>query len=120
MAFKFKQFSVQQDQTTQKVGTDSLLLACLAPLKNIHTVLDIGTGSGLIALVYAQRHISCTIQAIEPNKDAASEAQSNFQLSPWKERLKLDMVSLQSYEPSNPFDLIISNPPYYAPKLYQK
>ena len=65
MPFRFKQFAIQQEQTTQKVGTDSLLLACLAPTESIKTTLDIGTGSGLIALVYAQRNISCHITAIE-------------------------------------------------------
>ena len=120
MPFHFKQFSVHQDQTTQKVGTDSLLLACVVPLSEIKNVLDIGTGCGIITLVCAQRNPSLEILALEPNTEAADEALLNFEQSPWSNRITLIKNRLQEYPPSKTFDLIITNPPYYAPEAYSK
>lgn len=115
--FKFKQFSIQQDKTAMKVGTDGVLLGAWAPINhNPFSVLDIGAGTGIIALMLAQRTHAEQIDALEIDEDAYEQAVENFENSPWGDRLFCFHAGLDEFidEPEDEYDLIVSNPPFYA------
>ena len=115
--FTFKQFSVQQDKTAMKVGTDGVLLGSWAPVNhNPFSVLDIGAGTGIIALMLAQRTHAEQIDALEIDEDAYEQAVENFENSPWGDRLFCFHAGLDEFieEPEDEYDLIVSNPPFYA------
>ena len=98
-----------------KVGTDGVLLGAWVDVTKAKNVLDIGSGTGLISLMIAQRNQNAHIVAIEIDELAAKQANQNFNLSPWKERLSCNHISLQAYtsKSESKFDLIVSNPPFY-------
>ncbi|MBT8186676.1 MAG: methyltransferase [Croceitalea sp.] len=115
--FQFKQFSINQDRTAMKVGTDGVLLGAWTKVEqNPNTILDIGTGTGLIALQMAQRSFAETIDALEIEAVAFEQAVANFEASPWADRLFCYHASLQEFvnEMDDRYDLIVSNPPFYA------
>lgn len=115
--FKFKQFTVQQDQCAMKIGTDGVLLGAWVSLKNNpDSVLDIGAGTGILSLQLAQRSFSETIDAIEIDENAFEQCVSNFETSPWGDRLFCYHASAQEFatEVEEEYDLIISNPPFYS------
>ena len=113
--FRFKQFSVAHDKCAMKVNTDGVLLGAWADVDEARTILDIGTGTGVIALMMAQRTIGAFIYAIDIDKDACIQAGENFSKtdSEWCIRLSIECIALQDYFPDQKFDLIISNPPYF-------
>jgi len=116
MEFKFKQFTVQQDQCAMKIGTDSVLLGAWVSLENKpKSILDIGAGTGILALQLAQRSFAETIEAVEIDDDAFEQCVENFEASPWGDRLFCFHASAQEYadEIEAEFDLIIANPPFY-------
>ena len=100
-----------------KVGTDGVLLGAWAGTDTPKEILDIGTGTGLLAMMLAQRFPNARVTAIEPNSHAISDAEFNFENSPFAERLKLIKTNLQDYKTDRRFDLIISNPPFFANSL---
>jgi tRNA1Val (adenine37-N6)-methyltransferase len=100
-----------------KVGTDGVLLGAWAGRGAPKNILDIGAGTGLIALMLAQRFPEASVTAIEPNSDALSDAQFNFKNSPFAERLKLFKTNIQDFETDERFDLIVSNPPFFRNSL---
>ncbi|MXO03437.1 tRNA1(Val) (adenine(37)-N6)-methyltransferase [Flavobacterium sp. HBTb2-11-1] len=115
--FKFKQFSVKQDKTAMKVGTDGVLLGSWTPIRhNPFSILDIGAGTGIIALMLAQRCNAEQIDALEIDEDAYEQAVENFEASPWGDRLFCFHAGLDEFidEPEDEYDLIVSNPPFYA------
>ncbi len=115
--FKFKQFSINQDKTAMKVGTDGVLLGAWTPTNhNPFSILDIGTGTGLIALMLAQRTTAEQIDALEIDEDAYEQAVDNFENSPWYDRLFCFHAGLDEFieEPEDEYDLIVSNPPFHA------
>ncbi|RZJ55673.1 MAG: methyltransferase domain-containing protein [Flavobacterium sp.] len=115
--FTFKQFSINQDKTAMKVGTDGVLLGSWAPVNhNPFSVLDIGAGTGIIALMLAQRSGAEQIDALEIDEDAYEQAVENFENSPWGDRLFCFHAGLDEFieEPEDEYDLIVSNPPFYA------
>jgi len=117
MSFKFKQFEINQDKTAMKVGTDGVLLGAWATVDwNPYSVLDIGTGTGLIALQLAQRSEAELIDAIEIDTNAYEQAVDNFENSIWNDRLFCYHASLNEFvdEIEEKYDLIISNPPFYT------
>ena len=115
--FQFKQFSIHQNKTAMKVGTDGVLLGAWASIEHHPiSVLDIGTGTGLIALMLAQRTSAEQIDALEIDEDAYEQAVDNFENSPWSDRLFCFHAGLDEFieEPEDEYDLIVSNPPFYS------
>lgn len=100
-----------------KVGTDGVLLGAWADCEGAKNILDIGTGTGVIALQMAQRNSQAQICAVEIDEIAAKRARANFDLSPWAERLEVEQTAVQEFKPSEKFDLIVSNPPYFVDSL---
>lgn len=112
MYFHFREFSVNQTNTPMKIGTDAVLLGAWISGEGKHA-LDIGTGTGLIALMLAQKFSDMVIDAIEPHYAAFTEASDNFTNSPWASRLSCMHTTLQEYSPTRKYDLIVSNPPFF-------
>lgn len=113
--FQFKQFRIEQQRSAMKVGVDGVLLGAWTDVGKAKNILDVGTGTGLIALMLAQRSGAKTT-AIEIEKKAADEATANVAASPWKERIHVQHISYQEFAAKNneKFDLIVSNPPYFS------
>lgn len=114
--FQFKQFTVWHDKCAMKVGTDGVLLGAWAPAKDALQILDIGTGTGLVALMLAQRS-QAAITALEIDKDASIQAIENIERSPWQSRIEVVRADFKSYRPALTFDLIVSNPPYFIDSM---
>ncbi len=151
MSFRFKQFFVEDSLCGMKVGTDGVLLGAWCALdsraknqdsglnicnnsnRNISKILDVGTGSGLIALMLAQRFGEAEIVGVDIDEQAVVQAQANFAASPWRERLRAECSEIQKFrstetrevgsldvqkvKSSDRFDLIVSNPPYFNNSL---
>jgi tRNA1Val (adenine37-N6)-methyltransferase len=112
--FKFKQFTIWQEHCAMKVGTDGVLLGAWTDTKGAGRILDIGTGSGLIALMLAQRSDGI-IDAIEIDESAVRQANDNFNASPWKSRINGIHCSFQNFDKmSVKYNIIVSNPPYFS------
>ncbi len=116
--FRFKAFIVQQDQTAMKVGTDGVLLGAWTGIAHEpDSILDIGTGTGLIALMLAQRSSAGLIDAVEIEQDAFEQAVQNFENSPWPDRLYCYHASfidfVEEMKDEMKYDLILSNPPFF-------
>jgi len=118
--FKFKQFEVAQDQCAQKIGTDAVLLgAWVDPQEKPFSILDIGTGTGVIALMMAQRFSRAEVEAVEIDDAAFEQAMANFENSPYGDRLHCYHASFQEFyeEVEERYDLIVANPPFFNGKL---
>ncbi|HYG19985.1 MAG TPA: methyltransferase [Ohtaekwangia sp.] len=116
--FHFKRFSIRHDRATMKVGTDSVLLGTWTDVGRARSILDIGTGSGIIALMLAQRTSPETsIHGVEIDVENVEQARENVRLSPWPEKVKLFHTAIQDFKAPNRYDLIVSNPPYFKNSL---
>lgn len=113
--FQFKQFKILQEKSAMKVNTDGVLLGAWVNVEFAQSVVDVGTGTGVIALMLAQRS-SAAITAIEIEKNAAQEADLNIQNSKWSNRISVHPVSFQEFAKTtkNAFDLVVSNPPFFS------
>lgn len=113
--FDFKQFRVEQENAAFKVGTDACLLGAWLKPKNAQHILDIGTGSGVIALMLAQKS-TALIEAIELDQLSSDQAEDNFVKSPWTERLRVSHIDLNDFvsKTNTKYDLIVCNPPFFA------
>jgi len=118
--FKFKEFTVQQDKSAMKVGTDGVLLGAWCPVDFYpDTVLDIGAGTGVVSLMIAQRSDAMTIDAVELDENAYEQTVVNFEESDWGDRLYCYHASFQEFadeisQEEERYDLIVSNPPFYS------
>ncbi|WP_298238622.1 methyltransferase [uncultured Algibacter sp.] len=115
--FKFKQFTINQDQCAMKIGTDGVLLGAWASVKdNLFSVLDIGAGTGLLSLMLAQRSHAELIDAIEIDDNTYEQCVDNFEKSSWGDRLFCYHASLKEFvnEIEDKYDLIVCNPPFYS------
>ncbi|TND07914.1 MAG: tRNA1Val (adenine37-N6)-methyltransferase [Bacteroidetes bacterium] len=113
--FAFKQFTVRQDKCAMKVGTDAVLLGAWVNTGGIKNILDIGTGTGIIALMLAQKS-TAQVEAIDIDEVACIQARENVMESPWHERVSVHQFALQDFaaRAGKKFDLIVSNPPYFV------
>jgi tRNA1Val (adenine37-N6)-methyltransferase len=115
--FRFKQFTICQDKAAFKVGTDGVLLGACAYIKGASRILDIGSGTGLISIMLAQR-TSASITAIEPDHKSYIQTCENVSRCCWQERIKVEHTDLQNFNPKDgKFDLIVTNPPYFSDSL---
>lgn len=114
--FQFKQFLIEQDNCAMKVGTDSVLLAALTAVNNIKNALDIGTGTGILALMLTQKNSAIQFDAIEIDELAFLQASNNFSKSKFSNQIKPHFVALQQFVANKQYDLIITNPPYFISK----
>jgi tRNA1Val (adenine37-N6)-methyltransferase len=116
--FRFKQFTVEQDRCAMKVGTDGVLLGAWANVAQAETILDIGTGTGVIAIMAAQRTLATQTQVdgVEIDEAAYLQAKENMAKSPFANRLTAIHQSIQEFEPPSgrKYDVIISNPPFFT------
>ena len=115
--FRFKQFEVKNSCAAMKVGTDGVLVGAWTSVEGAGTILDVGAGTGLIALMIAQRAPGAMITAIELDGTAADEARFNVEMSPWSGRISIVNCDFLEYKPSEMFDLIVSNPPFFGTEL---
>ncbi len=116
--FYFKQFKIEQEGATMKINTDGVLLAALASAPSPGRILDIGTGTGVISLMMAQRFPKALIEALEPEPRSCSLAEHNFSASPFASRLSAYPERVEDFRaPQSSFDLIVSNPPYFLNAL---
>ena len=117
--FRFKKFELSNERAAMKLGTDSVLLGACVDVDGVKSVLDIGTGTGVIALMIAQRtegELQPQIDAIDIDLPSVEEAKENFENSPWADRLRVFHSALQDY-PLKEYELIVSNPPYFDNSL---
>ena len=113
MSFIFKQFSINDRNTPMKVGIDAVLLGSWVDVSDNIRILDVGSGSGIIALMLAQRFPKSVITALEINVDSYSDLQENINNSPWQNRIKTLNIDFNRWSCNNKLDLIISNPPFF-------
>lgn len=113
-SFRFKKFAIRQDRSAMKVGTDGVLLGAWA--EGGGRILDVGCGTGLIALMMAQRFPDATVDGIDIDEVACEEADENVQASPFAGRVRILHAKLQDYQ-ALPYDAIVSNPPYFVDSL---
>lgn len=111
--FRFKEFSIQQDVNTHKVGTDAMLLGASIYTTNHKIALDIGAGTGVLSLMLAQRNPTIQITCIEIDEKSAEECTHNVNNSPWFNRIDTIHADFTQYDFQQNFDLIFTNPPYY-------
>ncbi len=114
--FRFKQFEIRQNNSAMKVGTDGVLLGAWADVGGVTTALDIGTGTGLIALMLAQRGVK-RVTAVEIDHAAADEAKANVAASPWPDAVEIIESDFLTLESPRLYDLIITNPPFFSETL---
>jgi len=115
--FRFKEFSIAQDKCAMKIGTDGVLLGAWTPISSeVNSILDIGTGTGIIALMLAQRSFAEIVDALEIDEDAYEQAVDNFENSPWGDRLFCYHAAFDEFVEEmqdEKYDLIVSNPPFF-------
>jgi tRNA1Val (adenine37-N6)-methyltransferase len=114
--FRFKQFTVRHDRCAMKVGTDGALLGAWASVERTARALDVGAGTGLVALMLAQRG-AAAVDAVEIDPEACAQAAENIGGSPFSERIRVFCMPFADYAPARKYDLIVSNPPFFAHSL---
>ena len=119
-SFKFKQFEIQQSENVFRVGTDGVLLGVLADVDNASNVLEIGTGTGLISLMLAQRNPEAVFLGLDINEEAVALTKANFENAPFQARLRNIHQDFKSFNTKESFDLIVSNPPYFEESVSDK
>ncbi|WP_297336167.1 methyltransferase [Algoriphagus sp.] len=115
--FNFQQFRVEQDRCAMKISTDAVLLGTLIEQEQPSQILDIGTGTGVVALLLAQRFPDSKVTAVELDQDAAEQASENFKNSPFSQRMNLVAGAVQGFNAEEKFAMIVSNPPYFTDHL---
>lgn len=116
--FKFKQFTIHQEKTAMKIGTDSILFGSWLQTNSSHkSILDIGTGTGLLSLMMAQKNSKALITALEIDADAFNQAKGNIAASKWANRIELIHTDANIWSNDTKYDVLISNPPYFSNDL---
>ncbi len=114
--FRFKEFKINQEKSSFKVGTDGVLLGAYTDISGSGRILDVGTGTGLLALMLAQR-CEAEIIAIEPDHDSFIQACENINNSRWNDRITVFETKFQDFRDKRNFDLIVTNPPYFSDSI---
>ena len=112
--FQFKRFIIHQGQCAMKVGTDGVLLGAWANVEESKDILDVGTGTGLIAILAAQRNPFARIDAIEIDASACAQAKENVKTCPWNERIHVCQGAIQDFNPDHRYDALLCNPPFFV------
>ncbi|HLW30169.1 MAG TPA: methyltransferase [Brumimicrobium sp.] len=115
--FKFKQFNIIQTNAPQKVGTDAMVLGALAVYKNPKSILDVGTGSGVIALMLAQKYPDSKVTGLDIDKETIFLAETNFNNAVFPNKFEVFSQNFLTFNPAEKFDLIVTNPPYFNTKM---
>lgn len=115
--FKFKQFTINQDKSAMKVCTDACVFGAWVDVENVERVLDIGTGTGLLSLMVAQRNENAKISAVELDGEAFFQATENVKESPFQNQISVFKTAIQDFSPDEKFDCIITNPPFFQSDL---
>lgn len=116
--FRFKEFEVNQQGCAMKINTDGVLLGATVAANNPTRILDIGTGTGVIAMMLAQRFPDAQVDAVEIDEEAFKRSKDNFQNSPFQARIRGYFGSFEEMQSTVPYDLIVSNPPFYTNSLH--
>lgn len=111
--FRFQKFDIIQHGNVFRVGTDGVLLGALCQVENAQKILEVGTGTGLISLMLAQRNANAEITALDLNGDAVKLAQENFKNSPFSERLQVFHQDFKTFESQKEYDFVVCNPPFF-------
>ena len=111
--FRFQKFDIIQHENVFRVGTDGVLLGALCKVENAQKILEVGTGTGLISLMLAQRNPNAEITALDLNEDAVKLAQENFKNSPFSERLQVFHQDFKTFESQKEYDFVVCNPPFF-------
>lgn len=111
--FRFQKFEILQHKNVFRVGTDGVLLGALCKVGNAQEILEVGTGTGLISLMLAQRNANAEITALDVNEDAVKLAQENFKNSPFSERLQVFHQDFKTFESQKEYDFVVCNPPFF-------
>ena len=111
--FRFQKFDIIQHENVFRVGTDGVLLGALCQVENAQKILEVGTGTGLISLMLAQRNANAKITALDLNEDAVKLAQENFKNSPFSERLQAFHQDFKTFESQKEYDFVVCNPPFF-------
>ena len=115
--FRFKHFAIEDEHTAMKIGTDGVLLGAWANVDGNSHILDVGTGSGLIAIMAAQRNAQADIVAIDIVEDAAAQARANVERCAWSRRIEVLCGDVNELNVERKFDHIVSNPPFFTETL---
>lgn len=115
--FTFKQFHIDHSRCAMKVGTDGVLIGAWCRLPESGRILDVGTGTGLIAIMAAQRALQTSVTAIDIDRECIAQARDNVAATSWSDRIEVVESSLQDFLPAERFDVIVSNPPYFEESL---
>ena len=116
--FRFKQFEIDDSLSAMKIGTDGVLLGAWADVADAHSILDIGTGTGLVAIMCAQHNAMARVHGIDIVEDAVTEARGNMARTAWSERLSAKHADVRMYNPDMRYDHIVSNPPFFLTTLH--
>ncbi|MEZ6128113.1 MAG: methyltransferase [Planctomycetaceae bacterium] len=116
-SFRMKSFTIRQDRCAMKVGTDAILLGGWATAAAPRSILDIGTGTGILALMLAQRFPECNVHAVDIDSEACDEAADNVANSPFAARVSVHRTAIQEFATDRRFDLVVCNPPFFSNSL---
>ena len=115
--FRFKQFEIDDTLSAMKIGTDGVLLGAWADVVDAGRILDVGTGTGLVAIMCAQRSATARVHGIDIVADAVAEARHNMMRTTWCDRLSAEHADLRGYNPEERYDHVVSNPPFFLTTL---